>query len=101
MHGMPTSVSISDNNGFDVRNNYFATFAQDTWRVTRNLTENLGLRFEYENGIKESQNRALVRFDPDAPVTVAAAAQAAYARNPLAEVPASQCTDQGGSVHGG
>ena len=66
MLGMPTSVSISDNNGFDVRNNYFGTFAQDTWRVTRNLTVNLGLRFEYENGIKESQNRALLWFDPDA-----------------------------------
>ena len=33
MLGMPTSVSIADNSGFDVRNNYFGTFAQDTWRV--------------------------------------------------------------------
>ena len=30
MLGMPTSVSIADNNGFDVRNNYFGTFVQDT-----------------------------------------------------------------------
>jgi hypothetical protein len=101
MLGMPTSVSISDNNGFDVRNNYFGTFAQDTWRVTRNLTVNLGLRFEYENGIKESQNRALLWFDPDAAVSIAAAAQAAYARNPLAEVPASQFTVKGGTVYAG
>ena len=34
MMGHASSVSISDNNGFDVRNNYFGTFAQDTWRVT-------------------------------------------------------------------
>ena len=33
MLGMPTSVSIADDNGFDVRNNYFGTFVQDTWRV--------------------------------------------------------------------
>ena len=101
MLGMPTSVSIADNNGFDVRNNYFGTFAQDTWRVTRNLTLNLGLRFEYENGIKESQNRALLWFDPDAAVSIAAAAEAAYARNPTPEVPPSQFEVQGGSVYAG
>ena len=82
MLGMPSSVSIADDNGFDVRNNYFGTFVQDTWRVTRNLTLNLGLRFEYENGIKEQQNRAMLWFDPEAPVSIAAAAQAAYAASP-------------------
>ena len=63
MLGMPTSVSIADESGFDVRNNYFGTFVQDTWRVGRNLTLNLGLRFEYQNGIKEVQRpvAALVR----------------------------------------
>ena len=101
MMGMPSSVSISDNNGFDVRNNYFGTFAQDTWRVTRNLTVNLGLRFEYENGIKESQDRALLWFDPDAAVSIAAAARAAYARSPIPEVPVSQFSVQGGSVYAG
>jgi hypothetical protein len=101
MLGMPSSVSISDNNGFDVRNNYFGTFAQDTWRVNRNLTINFGLRFEFENGIKEAQNRALLWFDPDAAVSIAGAAQAAYARSPLAEVPASQFAVQGGTVYAG
>ena len=66
MLGMPTSVSIADDQGFDVRNNYFGTFVQDTWRVSRNLTLNLGLRFEYENGIKEQQDRAMLWFDPNA-----------------------------------
>ena len=31
-------------------NHYVGTFAQDSWRVTRNLTLNLGLRFEFEDG---------------------------------------------------
>ena len=69
--------------------------------MNRNLTVNLGLRFEYENGIKESQNRAMLWFDPNAEVTIAAAAEAAYARNPQAQVPASQFNVQGGSVYAG
>jgi hypothetical protein len=101
MLGMPSTVSIADNNGFDVRNNYYGAFVQDTWRVSRNLTLNVGLRFEYENGIKESQNRALLWFDRAAAVSIAGAAQAAYARSPLAELPPSQFVVQGGTVYAG
>lgn len=101
MLGMPTSVSISEENGFDVRNNYYGTFVQDTWRATRDLTLTFGLRFEYENGIKEQQDRAMLWFDPAAQVSIAAAAEAAYARNPLPELPASQFKVVGGSVYAG
>ena len=101
MLGMPSSTSIADNQGFDVRNNYFGTFAQDTWRVGHNLTLNIGLRFEWENGIKEQKNRALLWFDPNATNSITAAAQAAYAANPLPELPASQFKVQGGSIYEG
>jgi hypothetical protein len=101
MLGLPTSVSISDENGFDVRNHYFGTFVQDTWRATSDLTLTFGLRFEYENGIKEQQNRAMLWFDPAADVSIAAAARAAYAANPIPEVPVSQFIVQGGSVYAG
>jgi hypothetical protein len=101
MLGLPSSVSIADESGFDVRNNFFGTFVQDTWRATRNLTVNFGLRFEYENGIRETQNRALLWFDPDAQVSIAAGARAAYAANPIPEVPVSQFNIQGGTVYAG
>jgi hypothetical protein len=101
MLGMPTSVSIADESGFDVRNNYFGSFVQDTWRVGRNLTLNLGLRFEYENGIKEAKDRALLWFDPDAEVSIAAIAEAAYAARPDPALPASAFNVQGGTVYAG
>ena len=101
MLGMPTSVSIADDSGFDVRNRSLGSFVQDTWRIGRNLTVNLGLRFEWENGIKEAQDRSLLWFDPDAEVAIAAAAEAAYARNPIPEVPVSRFKIRGGSVYAG
>ena len=101
MLGMPTSVSVAEESGFDVRNNYVGTFVQDTWRVGRNLTLNLGLRFEYENGIKEVQDRALLWFDPNAEVSIASIAEAAYAANPIPGMPASQFNVQGGTIYAG
>jgi hypothetical protein len=101
MLGIPSEVTISDNNGFDVRNNWFGTFVQDTWRASRNLTVNLGLRFEYENGIKESKDRMMLWFDPKAEVSIASALEANYARNPIAGMPVSQFDIVGGSVYAG
>ena len=36
----------------NVDNNYFAFFAQDDWRVRRNLTFNIGLRYEIDTNVK-------------------------------------------------
>jgi hypothetical protein len=41
----------------------FATFVQDDWRITKNLTFNIGLRYELNTVIKEDHN-LLGNFDP-------------------------------------
>jgi hypothetical protein len=42
---------------------YYAAYAQDDFRVTSKLTLNLGLRYEYESGLHEIDNRFTVAFD--------------------------------------
>ena len=82
-------------------NPYYGVFFQDTWRAASNLTLNFGLRYEFEDGIKESEDRWLTEFDPDARLAITDMAQAAYARNPIPQVPVSDFRVLGGSVYAG
>jgi hypothetical protein len=101
MLGIPTSVSIGQNTPISMSNPYYSGFFQDTWRASRDLTLNFGLRYEFEDGIKESQNRWITGFDPDAVLAITDLAQAAYARTPIPQVPASQFRVLGGSLYAG
>jgi hypothetical protein len=101
MLGIPTSVSIGQNAPISMSNPYYGVFVQDTWRAASNLTLNFGLRYEYEDGIKESDDRWLTAFDPDAQLAITSLAEAAYARNPIPQVPVSEFKVRGGSVYAG
>ena len=49
-HGPATQGETFDQSGFSsINNEEFALFAQDTWKVTRNLTVNYGLRWEVQH----------------------------------------------------
>ena len=69
--------------------------------MNRNLTVTLGLRMEYERGATERYDRALAYFDPNLELPISAAAEAAYARNPIPELPASAFDVRGGPVYAG
>jgi len=96
--GIPNSMDIDTIDSRYATTPYHSVYVQDTWRFSSSLTFTLGLRLEYAGSIKERYNRGLRDFDPGAQVAFTAAAQAAYAASPIAEVPASQFTVRGG-VH--
>lgn len=64
--GYPTSGSQSVVSNFDNYLRYYGFFAQDDFRFNSKLTFNIGLRIEYESGIREVNNRLISGFDPAA-----------------------------------
>ncbi|MGH9722390.1 MAG: carboxypeptidase regulatory-like domain-containing protein [Bryobacteraceae bacterium] len=99
--GLPASASTDTNATFVLRNPYAGWFAQDSWRVNSRLTLMLGLRMEYEWGRTERYDRVIGWFDAAAKLPITDAAQAAYARAPIPELPASRFSVLGGSIYPG
>src|SRR6202140_262833 len=63
--GDPFKASVQVGNpNLQLHNWAYGAFFQDDWRATRNLTLNLGLRYEYSSVIKEAHN-LLGNFDPN------------------------------------
>lgn len=65
--GYPTSGSQTVGTNFYNFVNYYGAFIQDDFRVTSKLTINVGIRWEYETGPADKNNKFLIGFDPTAP----------------------------------
>jgi len=63
---------------------YHALYAQDDLRLTKKLTANVGLRYEYELGVREKDNQYNVGFDTNAEYLFPASTGAVQARGGLA-----------------
>jgi hypothetical protein len=63
--GDPFKASVQVGNPTrQIHNWAYGVFLQDDWRLTKNLTINYGLRYEYNSVIKEAHNQ-LGNFDPN------------------------------------
>ncbi len=99
--GIPNSLTLATNDTFAYATPVYSGFVQDSWRLSPKLTLNVGLRIDYEQGSTERYNRMITGFDPTLTLPITAAAQTAYAANPIAELPAAQFSVLGGTLYAG
>jgi hypothetical protein len=103
MLGIPTTSTINTPVDYATSSPYYSAFAQEAWRATSKLSVNLGLRFEFEQGMTEKADRMATSFDPDFVPAFAEQVVSAYARNPIPEVSVDTFRQnlRGGAVYAG
>lgn len=77
--GLTNSGNVVMNSDYAVRSYYVGGYLHDDWRVARNLTLNIGLRYEFESPNDERNGKTIDRFDFNAKSPISDAVAAAYA----------------------
>lgn len=99
MLGIPTSGEEDIGVPFQYNSFLNAFFIQDDWKAKPNLTVSVGIRFEHEIPVNESQNRMVNGFNPTAINEATAPAQANYAKSPNALLPVGSFQPVGGATY--
>ena len=94
--GLPTGGTFDLNASGMYYSYYGAVFVQDDWRVKKNLTLNLGLRFDHDFPYHERWARTVNGFAFDATSPLAAAAKAAYSKSAIPQLAPADFNVRGG-----
>jgi hypothetical protein len=84
--GLPTAGSFDINGKQISQAKYYGIFVQDNYRIFKNLTLNLGLRYERDLPTTERHNEGVVGFDPTATNPISAQAEANFTASPVSGV---------------
>lgn len=87
--GITTSGTLDQGVSYDVHSNYQGWFIQDDWRVTQNLTLNLGLRYELEPAVREEFGKIVTGYNATVANPLGPAALANYNANVPLGIPAT------------
>ena len=96
LFAIPTGGSSTINDSRAEMSPFYGLYLQDDWRVTRRLTLNLGLRWEYEGAETERFNRGTRDFDFAAVNPIQDAVRAQYAKAPIPEIAPADFKSLGG-----
>jgi len=105
--GLPASSNsyVARNADFAEQSTLWAGYVQDNWRLRRNLTLTLGVRYELEGPLTERYARSVRDFDFSAVLPIEEQVRAAYAAswpaNPTRELPSDKFRLRGGLVFAG
>jgi len=101
--GYPTTLNIVRRADYSEYSKTWGFFGQDDWRITKKLTLNLGLRWEFETALTERQNKSVSGFDTSYVQPIEAQVQANYAaiNDAALKAKVSQITVRGGLLFAG
>ncbi|MBI3678924.1 MAG: carboxypeptidase regulatory-like domain-containing protein [Acidobacteria bacterium] len=99
--GITTGGFVSVNASYASQTAHTGLFVHDDWKITRKLTLNLGIRYEYESPLTERFNRTVRGYDFQTPNPVEPQARLNYAANPIPEIPAANFRVTGGLLFAG
>jgi len=97
--GLPTTGSYVIATKFQYDNWYSAFFAQDDWKILPNFTLSMGIRLDHETPVVESNNNLVAGWNPSLPNGATAAAEAAYAKAPNANLPVANFQPTGNIIY--
>jgi hypothetical protein len=99
--GVTSGGTININATRAEQSSFTSFYIHDDWRVTRRLTMNVGLRYEYEAPTTERFNRSIRGFDFQTPSPISEQALANYKKAPIPEVSVSDFRALGGLLFAG